>query len=421
MFLRALYTVILFIIAPFFLYGLYKKKTGKPSVGRRWKEHFGVTPPLRTSEQPIWIHAASVGEVLAITPLIKQIKRSTPDMAILLTTTTPTGAKQAESLRQWVEHRYAPLDFPFALSRFLNCVEPKQLLIVETELWPNMLHAAAKRNIPVHLVNARLSEKSYRGYRKIARLFKSMAEDLTGVICQCQDDMQRFAQLGVAEEKLKISGSIKFDISINRNILEAGAGLRSAISTHRPVWIAASTHQGEDEIILDAHKKVVDQFPQSLLILVPRHPERFSAVKQLAEQQFRTVARTETNTISPDVEVYIGDTMGEMLTLMGASDVCFMGGSLLGKKVGGHNLLEPAALGLPILTGPSFYNFTDITHSLCHVGSCTITPDAARIASHVITLITNPILRKELGAKAKQVVDGNRGALNRTLTYLNLN
>lgn len=420
MFLRALYTLTLFIVAPFFLYGLYKKKPGKPLVGKRWKEHFGVTPPLRTSEQPLWIHAASVGEVLAITPLIKQIKRSSPDMAILLTTTTPTGAKQAESLGQWVEHRYAPLDFPFALSRFLNCVEPKQLLIVETELWPNMLRAAAQHSIPVHLVNARLSDKSYRGYRKIARLFKSMTEDLTQIICQGQDDKQRFAQLGVAEEKLKISGSIKFDISINRNILEAGANLRAAISTQRPVWIAASTHQGEDEIMLSAHKEVIEKHPTSLLILVPRHPERFSTVKQIAEQQFRTVARTETDTILPEVEVYIGNTMGEMLTLMGASDLCFMGGSLLGKKVGGHNMLEPAALGLPVLTGPSFYNFTDITHRLCDVGACTVIQDAKYIASHVTSLISNPTQRKSLGAKAKQVVDGNRGALNKTLTYLNL-
>ena len=214
MLLRTLYTLLLTLAAPFLLYGLYRRRQGKPSVGKRWKEHFGITPPLKTTTPPIWIHAASVGETLAVTPLIKQIKQRSPNTPILLTTTTPTGAEQAEKLADWVEHRYTPIDFSFAVRGFLRRVRPCQLIIVETELWPNTLHTVAKAGLPITLVNARLSEKSYRGYQRIHPFFNSMAKPLSLVLCQFADDAQRFIQLGVAETKIKITGSIKFDINI---------------------------------------------------------------------------------------------------------------------------------------------------------------------------------------------------------------
>lgn len=419
MIVRALYTLLLTLVAPFFLYGLYKKKPNKPFVGKRWKEHFGLSPRIENADNPVWIHAASVGEVLAITPFIKRLKAAHPQLDIVLTTTTPTGAKQAEGLSQWVTHRYCPLDFTFAQKRFLGRIQPSQLIIVETELWPNMLNCVAPRNIPIHLVNARLSEKSYRGYKKVLPLFKPMASAITQVICQYQSDRDRFAKLGVAQDKLRVSGSIKFDVSIEQKTLESAAKLRNQVSLERPVWIAASTHQGEDEIVLDAHKKVLATLPDALLILVPRHPERFSAVKSLSKQHFHSVARSEDEEIPTNAQVYIGDTMGEMLIMMGASDICFMGGSLLGKKVGGHNLLEPAALGLPILTGPSFFNFADITQALCEEEACKIAEDSEMIATYVTSLMSNPAKSKLLGLKAKQVVDSNRGALDKTLAYLN--
>ncbi|HGS4678888.1 TPA: lipid IV(A) 3-deoxy-D-manno-octulosonic acid transferase [Vibrio cholerae] len=418
MLLRTLYTLLLTLAAPFLLYGLYRHKQGKPNVGKRWKEHFGITPPLKTTTPPIWIHAASVGETLAVTPLIKQIKQRSPNTPILLTTTTPTGAEQAEKLADWVEHRYTPIDFSFAVRGFLRRVQPCQLIIVETELWPNTLHTVAKAGLHITLVNARLSEKSYRGYQRIRPFFNSMAKPLSLVLCQFADDAQRFIQLGVAETKIKITGSIKFDINITDEVIAQGEALRTALGKHRPVWIAASTHQGEDEIVLAAHLEILKQHPNALLILVPRHPERFAAVHKLAASLFSVQTRSSQQTITSDTQVYLGDTMGEMLVLLGASDVCFMGGSLVGKKVGGHNLLEPAALVKPIITGPSFYNFTDITHALINAHACVIADQLETIAKQVNHWFSDAQERQQCGKNALAIVMQNRGALENTLTEL---
>ncbi|TXY10368.1 3-deoxy-D-manno-octulosonic acid transferase [Vibrio mimicus] len=418
MLLRTLYTLLLTLAAPFLLYGLYRHKQGKPSVGKRWKEHFGITPPLKTATPPIWIHAASVGETLAVTPLIKQIKQRSPNTPILLTTTTPTGAEQAEKLADWVEHRYTPIDFSFAVRGFLRRIRPCQLIIVETELWPNTLHTVAKAGLPITLVNARLSEKSYRGYQRIRPFFNRMAKQLSLVLCQFADDAQRFIQLGVAEPKIKITGSIKFDINITDEVIAQGEALRTALGNHRPVWIAASTHQGEDEIVLAAHQAILQLHPDALLILVPRHPERFAAVHKLAASLFSVQTRSSQQTIASDTQVYLGDTMGEMLVLLGASDVCFMGGSLVGKKVGGHNLLEPAALAKPIITGPSFYNFTDITHALMNAHACVIADQPETIAKQVNHWFADVQERQQCGKNALEIVMQNRGALENTLIEL---
>ncbi|EJL9415288.1 lipid IV(A) 3-deoxy-D-manno-octulosonic acid transferase [Vibrio cholerae] len=418
MLLRTLYTLLLTLAAPFLLYGLYRRRQGKPSVGKRWKEHFGITPPLKTTNSPIWIHAASVGETLAVTPLIKQIKQRSPNTPILLTTTTPTGAEQAEKLADWVEHRYTPIDFSFAVRGFLRRVRPCQLIIVETELWPNTLHAVAKAGLPITLVNARLSEKSYRGYQRIRPFFNCMTKHISLVLCQFADDAQRFIRLGVAETKIKITGSIKFDISITDEVIAQGEALRTALGNHRPIWIAASTHQSEDEIVLAAHQAILKQHPDALLILVPRHPERFAAVHKLAASLFSVQTRSSQQTIASDTQVYLGDTMGEMLVLLGASDVCFMGGSLVGKKVGGHNLLEPAALAKPIITGPSFYNFTEITHALMNAHACVIADQPETIAKQVNHWFSDAQERQQCGKNALAIVMQNRGALENTLTEL---
>ncbi|MGF1697580.1 lipid IV(A) 3-deoxy-D-manno-octulosonic acid transferase [Vibrio lamellibrachiae] len=420
MLLRWIYTLVLTLIAPLLLYGLYKKKPGKPSVGNRWKEYFGFSPTIAITEKPLWIHAASVGEVLAITPLIKSIKQTHPNLTILLSTTTSTGAEQAANLGLLVIHRYTPVDFPFVVKRFVEQFHPQMLLIVETELWPNLLAVVAKQGIPIHLINARLSAKSYNGYRRVLPLFKSMGNHLTQVLCQFEDDKKRFAKLGVDEDKLEVTGSIKFDISLEEHILKAGDALRSQITSKRPVWIAASTHSGEDEIILSAHQAILNSSPDALLILVPRHPERFQSVTELAKQQFITTTRTGRSVVSSETKVYIGDTMGEMLILMKASDACFMGGSLIGKKVGGHNLLEPAALGLPMLIGPSYYNFRDITQNLCAAEACHVVHNADDIAQRISFLFSEREQAQQLGQYAKQIVAESRGALNRTLKHLDL-
>jgi len=418
---RFFYSLILTLVSPFLLYSLYKKKRGKPSVGKRWKEHFGFTPHIPSCHNPIWIHAASVGETLAVTPFIKQLKSLHPEIKIVLTTTTSTGAEQAERLGDLVTHRYTPVDFSFAIKKFIQIIKPSQLIIVETELWPNTLNVVSLANIPITLLNARLSEKSYRGYKKVLPIFIPMAKQLSKVLCQYEDDAARFAKLGVAQTKLVVTGSIKFDISITDIVLTQGNQLREQLGKGRPIWIAASTHDGEDQQLLSVHRQLLSTIPEALLVLVPRHPERFVNVTKLSKEfGFRTLTRSSGSAISHDVQVYVGDTMGEMLTLMQASDVCFMGGSLVGKKVGGHNLLEPAALGMPLIIGPSYYNFTDITHALVEANACKIVHDQVDILTQLNIWLTDKQQREISGQQALSVVNKNTGAIERSLDQIAL-
>ncbi|MGL6315379.1 lipid IV(A) 3-deoxy-D-manno-octulosonic acid transferase [Vibrio sp. WXL103] len=412
MLIRGLYTLLLSLVSPVLLFGLYKSKPNKPKFGTRWKEHFGVTPPLTSDDKPLWIHAVSVGESIAAIPLIKELKARNPQQVIVVTTTTSTGAEQIAKLGDLVQHRYMPIDFPFAVSGFLKAIQPSALLIIETELWPNTLHIVNAAGIPISVVNARLSEKSRRNYAKVQPLFNQLERCVTQFLCQFEADKDRFSQLGVREEKLEVTGSIKFDISIDDNTVQQGKELRQTIGSKRPVWIAASTHKGEDEQVLRWHQEVLIKHPDSLLILVPRHPERFDDVYHLSiSMGFNTTRRTAQ---SPDLvassQVYLADTMGEMLVLMGASDACFMGGSLLGDKVGGHNVLEPVALGLPVITGPSFFNFKEIVEPL--------------IAEHKVTVIeghhrpSELICRDLFKTKRQQSATLKRNAINQVLTHI---
>ncbi|MBF4374780.1 lipid IV(A) 3-deoxy-D-manno-octulosonic acid transferase [Vibrio anguillarum] len=421
MLIRWLYTFLLTIVSPFLMWSLYRKRDGKPSVGARWKEHFGFTPPLETNKSPIWIHAVSVGETLSVSPLIKKLKSQYPDQPIVITTTTPTGAEQAAKLQGIAEHRYMPFDFSFAISGFLNAIKPSQLLIMETELWPNTLHTVARSGIPITVINARLSERSCQRYAKVRPIFDMLAKNLTRVLCQYPDDAQRFIRLGVAKEKIFVTGSIKFDIDIDQTTIQKGQQLRSNLGRNRPIWIAASTHQGEDEQVLAAHAEVLKEHPNALLILVPRHPERFNAVFELCKTQFISVRRTETEAeLDPEVQVYLGDTMGEMLVLMGAADICFMGGSLLGDKVGGHNVLEPAALGKPILIGPSYYNFTDITEQLIKAEGLEVVTTAKAISKSTSQAFNDKNVLHSKSQSTRLVIDKNRGSLANTISAIEL-
>lgn len=420
MIIRILYTALLCLVAPFLLYGLFRTKQGKPNVGNRWKEHFGFSPKLNSTSQPIWIHAVSVGETIAITPLIKLIKQKHPRLQILLTTTTPTGAMQAKTMSDLVEHRYMPVDFSFAIRSFIKRFSPSQLLIVETELWPNTLIQAQKAGIPVTIINARLSDKSYKNYQRILPLFKQCISPISKILCQYESDALRFQRLGIPKEKLVITGSIKFDVQITPEHEEKARLLQNSIEEKRPIWIASSTHQGEDEIILSAHKKILNHLPDALLILVPRHPERFSQVEKLSSERFETVTRTSLEPIHKSTQVYLGNTMGEMMTLISVSDVCFMGGSLLGNKVGGHNLLEPAILAKPILTGSSYYNFRDITDLLVDADACQIVTDAEDLANKLKYLLSHTDEANRRGHKASEAVRQSAGALLKTFNCLNL-
>ncbi|EHK9017344.1 lipid IV(A) 3-deoxy-D-manno-octulosonic acid transferase [Vibrio vulnificus] len=419
MLVRWLYTLLLALAAPLLLFGLYRSKPNKPKFGKRWKEHFGITPTLDGQNQPLWIHAVSVGESLAAVPLIKAIKEKTPDQVIVVTTTTSTGAEQIAKLGNLVEHRYMPLDFAFAVRGFLKAINPAKMLIIETELWPNTLATVHKANIPIIVVNARLSEKSQQNYAKVQPLFNLIHPCLGKVLCQSQADADRFAKLGIPTNKLSVTGSIKFDIHISDEIKHQGAELRTLLGQQRPVWIAASTHRGEDEQVLDAHRQVLETHPNALLILVPRHPERFDSVFELCQTQgFETVRRTQANIIADSTQVYLGDTMGEMLVLLGAADVCFMGGSLIGDKVGGHNVLEPAALGVPVITGPSYYNFTEIIDKLMAQKAIMIGEDKTQISTYLLLLLSEPEAQKRLAWNAYTFLQASMGCTHKIIHSL---
>ncbi|ELH4833721.1 lipid IV(A) 3-deoxy-D-manno-octulosonic acid transferase [Vibrio harveyi] len=421
MLIRILYTLLLTIASPFLLFGLYKSKPNKPKFGQRWKEHFGITPKLTSDEKPIWIHAVSVGESIAATPFIKALKEQNPEQPILVTTTTSTGAEQIAKLGDLVEHRYMPIDFAFAVKRFLKTTQPKQMLIIETELWPNTLNEVHKSGIPISVVNARLSEKSCSNYAKVQPLFNLMLPCLTQVLCQTESDANRFERLGVDKDKLKVTGSIKFDIQISDDVKEKSKILRQDLGQNRPVWIAASTHKGEDEQVLAAHKRVLESHPDALLILVPRHPERFDDMYDLCQQQgFETVRRTTQENVANSTQVYLGDTMGEMLLLLGAADICFMGGSLVGDKVGGHNVLEPAILKKVVITGPSYFNFKDIVNDLIQANGMLVSKDSAGIGNHLTHLISEPHSQHVYGQNAYEYAVKNQGALARTIKHVTI-
>ncbi|HHX8642339.1 TPA: lipid IV(A) 3-deoxy-D-manno-octulosonic acid transferase [Vibrio diabolicus] len=416
MLVRIVYTLLLALASPLLLFGLYKSKPNKPKFGSRWKEHFGITPKLKSNDKPIWIHAVSVGESIAATPLIKALKEQNPEQSILVTTTTSTGAEQIAKLGDLVEHRYMPIDFGFAIKGFLKAVQPKQMLIIETELWPNTLHNVHKAGIPITIVNARLSEKSCCNYTKVQPLFNVMLPCLAQILCQTESDANRFERLGVDKDKLAVTGSIKFDIQISEQVKQQGQQLRAQLGNDRPIWIAASTHKGEDEQVLDAHKQVLKSHPNALLVLVPRHPERFDDVFTLCQQQgFSTVRRTSMHAVETNTQVYLGDTMGEMLTLMGAADICFMGGSLVGDKVGGHNVLEPAALGVPVITGPSYYNFQDLVAKMLHKKVIKLIESPNEMSLKVEAMFQDALAKSVVQENLLNFVKDNVGALTKTI------
>ncbi|WP_114634214.1 lipid IV(A) 3-deoxy-D-manno-octulosonic acid transferase [Vibrio splendidus] len=419
MLIRTLYTLFLTLVSPVLLFGLYRSKPNKPKFGNRWKEHFGIIQKLKSNDRPIWIHAVSVGECIAATPLIKALKNENPTQPILVTTTTSTGAEQISKLGSLVEHRYMPIDFAFAVRSFLKATQPCKMLIIETELWPNTLYEVNKFGIPVTIVNARLSQKSRDNYAKFKPIFNIIEPCLTQVLCQHKTDAEHFQSLGVPQDKLKITGSIKFDIEISPQSKRLGTKLRQRLGCERPIWIAASTHKGEDVLALNAHKHILEHIPNALLVLVPRHPERFNDVFYLcANEGFKTTRRTSKIPIEESVQVFLGDTIGEMLTFLGASDVCFMGGSLIGNEVGGHNVLEPAALGIPTITGPSYYNFSFIVESLIDIGAIQVsTPQS--LGSDISRLLLEHEERYKQSRKLLKFMTENSGSLDKTTTLVN--
>ena len=419
MLVRVFYTLLLALAAPLLLWGLYRAKPGKPRFGARWKEHFGFTPRLATATAPIWIHAASVGEAIAIVPVIKALKHAYPEQATVVTTTTSTGAEQVAKLGELVEHRYMPIDFAWCVRGFLKTIKPQLFLIVEKELWLNTLSCVHNQKIPTIIVNARLSERSAKRYHSFSFFTHQLLNKIDKILCLHDDDAQRFIDIGAQQHQIAVTGSIKYDITIANTVFEQAQSLRQQLGKQRPIFVAASTHQGEDEQVLDAYQLVQQQFTNALVIIVPRHPQRFDSVAKLAiDRGLNVHRRTDTTPIKANTQLYLADTMGEMLVMLATADVTFMGGSLVGEKVGGHNLLEPAAVAKPAITGPSFYNFEDITQQLLTAGAIEICQDSHQLALQLIALFNDPERQQKMGAQGQRIVLENQGAVNKTVTNI---
>lgn len=420
--MRVIYTSIFYLLLPFILLRLLWRSVATPAYAKRWAERFGFFPALTTRKKVVWLHTVSVGEFLAALPLIRRLQAD-ENLQLVITTTTPTGSERVQAtLDHSVFHVYAPYDLPDVLARFLKRVKPSLYLVMETELWPNTLAACARHNIPTLLINGRLSEKSARGYGRFGALTKPMLQDLSRAAIQNSTDAARFVALGLPADRAIVTGNIKFDLSLRDDLRAQAATLKNQLSNNgqRLVLIAASTHQGEDEIILDAFTQVrassYESARTAVLVLVPRHPERFERVGQLcASRGFTTTKRSERNWNNQS-DILLGNTMGELMLMFGASDIAFVGGSLVPN--GGHNFIEPAAWGLPLVSGEHLFNFTEVARLLMDAGALTTVNSAQSLADEFIRLLGNESVRMELGAAALQVALDNRGALDKTLLVI---
>ena len=417
---RTLYSLLLHLALPLIALRLYLRGRQAPAYRQRIAERFAFgLPPLKPGG--IWVHAVSVGESIAAAPLIRALLERHPERPITVTCMTPTGSERIRALfaselqNGRVQHCYLPYDLPWAAKRFLDRLQPKLAVIMETELWPNHIHQCARRGIPSVLANARLSERSARGYARFAGLTRPMLAEMSWIAAQTEAEAERFRQLGARVECVSVTGSIKFDLSIDPELKPRARALRASWGAERrPVWIAASTHAGEDEIILAAHHQLLASHPDALLILVPRHPERFDSVHALCLREgLATVRRSSGQSVGQGEAVLLGDTMGELLFLYALADIAFVGGSLVPN--GGHNLLEPAALGLPVLSGPQLFNFLEIAAQLRQAGALQEVRDAVSLSSALHQLLEDGEQCRSMVSAGLLVLATNQGALLKLL------
>lgn len=412
-----IYSLLLYLSLPFLLLRLAWRSRTAPAYRKRWGERLGFYGQ-RSLRAGVWIHAVSVGEVQAAQPLIKHFLERHPRAGVLVTTTTPTGSERLRALfEDRVRHVYTPFDMTPVMNRFLDAVQPRIAVVMETEIWPNMLRACERRRIPVVLANARLSARSAQGYARLGGFTRETLRQFAAIAAQGPDDAARFRALGALAERVHVTGSIKFDVHQPGSLLDHAEALRRIWGVQRPVWVAASTHDGEEEQILDAHREVLGRLPRALLVLVPRHPERFDRVAALVERQGFGLARRSTGgPCGEKVSVFLGDTMGELPAFLAAGDAAFIGGSLV--PTGGHNLLEAAAVGVPVAVGPHVFNFAQITELMVREGAAVQVADALSLAQCMGEWLGDAAKRASVGERGRQVIEANRGALQRLLDLL---
>jgi 3-deoxy-D-manno-octulosonic-acid transferase len=412
-----LYSLLTAVLTPIVLFRLAMRGVKAPAYFRRWRERFGVFPKPNI-EKSILIHAVSVGEVNAAIPLIKALMETYKDYDFVITTVTPTGSDRVQQIfGNQVFHLYLPYDLPGAVKRFLKKIKPHLAVVMETEIWPNLFRFCQKKGIPIVVANARLSELSLKGYKWVQSLARMAVNNTKYVAAQTNTDAERMIRLGCDADKIYVVGSLKFDIIIEDDIREKGKTISNHFKKDRLIWIAASTHQDDEKELIGAYIHLKQKYPQLLLIVVPRHPERFQITTQAFKSKgFNTQLRSECQLCDEDADVFIVDSMGEMLEFYAASDIAFVGGSIA--NIGGHNVLEAAVFELPVLVGPNTHNFAEITQLLHDCGGSKLVRTADDIIIYMQSLIENPEVREQMGKAAFELVQKNRGAVQLTMKLI---
>ena len=408
-----LYAFFPVLICRFVLRGLKNK-----SYFRRIGERFGFAQ-TNISKGGIWIHAVSVGEVNAAVPLVNEIRKAWPASAITVTTMTTTGSDRVRKVfGTSVAHCYLPYDYPGAVNRFVERVSPRLGLVMETEIWPNLIYCCYQKKIPLIYTNVRLSERSWRGYNRFRRLFVRILKLVSQFAVQSEADAIRLVKLGAPEEKISITGSLKFDIDLPQSISEAGESIRRQLGWNRPVLVGASTHEGEESILIQTFREIKAELQDILLVIVPRHPERFTSVLKLCLKEGLSTSRRVgmSNELESDTDVLVVDTMGELPVFIAAGDVTFMGGSLV--PIGGHNLLEAGALGRPVVFGPHMFNFSEISEMFLQQGAGIQIDDVSELANVCLRLLQDAGMRDQYGTQGEKLVQQNKGALEHVMTMV---
>lgn len=410
----ALYTVAFTLLVPALLVRLFVRGMHNPEARERWRERFGHgLPDFGVRGRPVWLHAVSVGEAIAAGPVIEYLLENHPDIPLLVTTTTATGAATVrQRFGSLVEHRYFPYDLPWVVRRYLGAINPRLLILMETELWPHLLRGCATNNIPVIIANARLSARSAARYARFRSVMNPVLSAIDCIAVQGPDDGDRFIALGARRDAVVVTGSLKFDIELPPSVVESGEAIRRFLGVNRAVLMAGSTRDGEEPLLLEAYSRLLETRPDLLLLIAPRHPERFDAVAELCQRAgFHVVRHSAAPACTAEVQVYLIDTMGELPAFYAAADLAFVGGSLVPR--GGHNVLEPAALGIPVVVGNHTYNFSEIVRMLGAAGALVQVDDIDGLVGAVKLWIADGEVRDAAGAAGRRIVLDNRGATNR--------
>ncbi len=426
-----LYTFVLYLALPLAFLRLWWRGFRQPAYRQHWRERLGYVAEIANDAPLVWVHAVSVGEVRAAEPLVNALLQRHPQLLLLMTTTTPTGRETVARLfGDRVRCCYMPWDLPFAIRRFLSSIRPEKVIVLETELWPNLFRELKQRDIPLFLVNARLSDASLRGYRRMPSLVRGTLSCVTGIAAQSEVDAGRFMALGAPGNRVKYVGNLKYEVELRQDFELRLTGLRQQFGCCEPLWVAGSTHPGEEEIVLSVHRRLLARYPNCLLFLVPRHPERAADVVLLCQQAGMSVAlysdiagydqaKRSADPVPDQNQVVVVNVLGELIYLYGLASVAFIGGSLV--LHGGHNPLEAVQAGCAVVSGEHVDNFADIYHQLESVGAVTCIENEDGLAKTIETLLGDAELRRRQLVAAEQVLAGNRGALARVLALIETN